>query len=374
MSSEQLNSQPAATQESSVAGPKTPGPNDAPSYQIAQDSLTQALTVSPLSSANQAPKAPVTFRLEQFEGPLDLLLFLIQNHELDISRLSLTKITDQYLAYVRLMQELCFDTASDFLVMAATLVQWKSKALLPVEPGSETLASEEDDSPLTPEDLLRQLREHQMFLAAGQQLAARPKLHEDVFARANARPPIERVWRAMDLSDLTLSMQDTLVRANRRKKILRKETVSLSTKIADFADRLTIGQTRAMRELLSLNPDRPEVVVTFLAGLELAKLKKMKLFQEGAYQDIYMKLLASLQGLAGEWTSEFENPIPKAETKTETLTDDPTKIPEGWAEGLESAAGAAGIANETAIQTSTHTTAAPILDQKQILTDANPRE
>ena len=78
-------------------------------------------------------RLPITVRLESFEGPLDLLLYLIQSHELDISRISITQITDQYLAYVQLLQELNFDTASEFLVMAATLLHWKSKAVLPQE-------------------------------------------------------------------------------------------------------------------------------------------------------------------------------------------------------------------------------------------------
>jgi segregation and condensation protein A len=72
-----------------------------------------------------ASRIPITVRLESFEGPLDLLLYLIQSHELEIARISISKITDQYLAYVRLMQELNFDTASEFLVMAATLLHWK---------------------------------------------------------------------------------------------------------------------------------------------------------------------------------------------------------------------------------------------------------
>src|ERR1700744_6016802 len=97
-------------------------------------------------------RVPITIRLETFEGPLDLLLYLIQSHELDISKVSIGKITDQYLAYVRLMQELNFDTASEFLVLAATLLHWKSRALLPQEDkanaqgqaGDEDIFSQED--------------------------------------------------------------------------------------------------------------------------------------------------------------------------------------------------------------------------------------
>src|ERR1043165_471146 len=103
-----------------------------------------------------AQRVPITIRLESFEGPLDLLLYLIQTHELDISRVSISKITDQYLAYVRLMQELNFDTASEFLVMAATLLHWKSKALLPQEQKQDGTAAVGEDGSFSQEDLVRQ--------------------------------------------------------------------------------------------------------------------------------------------------------------------------------------------------------------------------
>ena len=85
---------------------------------------------------------PFTIRLEQFEGPLDLMLYLIQSQELDISNVSITKITDQYLNTLKLMQELDFDIASEFLVMAATLILWKSKALMPKEEVDDALLEE----------------------------------------------------------------------------------------------------------------------------------------------------------------------------------------------------------------------------------------
>src|SRR6185437_7664843 len=186
-----------------------------------------------------ANRVPITVRLESFEGPLDLLLYLIQSHELDISKISLQTVTDQYLAYVRLMQELNFDVASEFLVMAATLILWKSKALLPREDGDSQTSSTEDEV-MSQEELIRQLLEHQRFLAAGQDLAGRPRLHEDVFTRPNRRPPIEKIWKEMQVTQLALSYQDNLVRARRRKQVLRKETVSLTEKIDQFAEKLRI--------------------------------------------------------------------------------------------------------------------------------------
>src|SRR3989337_2031266 len=111
-------------------------------------------------------RVPITVRLESFEGPLDLLLYLIQSHELDISRVSISKITDQYLAYVQLIEEINFDAASEFLVMAATLLHWKSRALLPKEEKLDAQGQPLVDEAASQEDLIRQLLEHQRFLEA----------------------------------------------------------------------------------------------------------------------------------------------------------------------------------------------------------------
>src|ERR1700733_1122499 len=103
-----------------------------------------------------AHRVPITVHLESFEGPLDLLLYLIQQHELDISKVSISKITNQYLTYVRLIQELNFDAASEFLVMAATLLHWKSRALLPQEPKLDAAGNLIEDGAFSQDDLIKQ--------------------------------------------------------------------------------------------------------------------------------------------------------------------------------------------------------------------------
>jgi segregation and condensation protein A len=240
---------------------------------------------------------------------LDLLLYLIQSHELPISKISVGAITDQYVAYIKLMQELNFDTASEFLVMAATLLQWKSKALLPDENKDGTKASAEDEV-FTQEDLIRQLLEHQRFRAAGESLAQLPRLHEDVFTRQNPRAAVVRVWKEMNITDLALGYQDMLVRQSKRTKILKKETVSLTEKIIELCGRLQPGVLTEMKNLLSMNPSRPEVVVTFLASLEFSRLKKLRLHQEGIYQPIFLELIETLKDFDLSLASGFnpENP------------------------------------------------------------------
>lgn len=253
-------------------------------------------------------RSPITVRLERFEGPLDLLLYLIQSHELDISTISVAKVTDQYLVTLRLMQELNFDVASEFLVIAATLIFWKSRAILPQENDGQAIAGAEEDLALSPEELLRQLLEHRRFLAAGDDLAQQPKLGEDVFTRPNSKPPIAKVWREMNITDLALSHQEMLVRERKRNQILRKETVSVGTKITEFADQLQVGVMTKLRSLLSAHADVPETVVTFLASLELSKLKKLRIYQEKAYDDIFLELLESLKGFKIGLATEFDLP------------------------------------------------------------------
>ena len=263
-----------------------------------------------------AHRIPITVRLDSFEGPLDLLLYLIQSHEMDINRVSISVLTDQFVAYVRLMQELNFDTASEFLLMAATLLHWKSKALLPQEAKPAEL-SDEEGLGLTQEDLIRQLLEHQRFLAAGKDIGQLPLLGEDVFTRPNRRPPIERVWKEMDISGLALSYQDTLVKARKRTTILKKETVSITDKILEFNDRLKIGVPTDFKDLLSPIAEKPEVVVTFLASLELSRLKKLRLHQEGTYQAILLELLETLRGFDLNMARGFDNPIAQAEAQVQ---------------------------------------------------------
>jgi segregation and condensation protein A len=280
-----------------------------------------------------ANRVPINIRVDRFEGPLDLLLYLIQSHELDVSKIAISRITDQYLAYVRLMQELDFDIASDFLVMAATLIQWKSKSLLPVDVDPNALLLGDEDT-LSPEDLLRQLMEHQRFLDAGQELARLPLLGEDVYQRPMTRKVTEKVWKSMEVTTLAFTFQDLLVKERKRTTILKKETVSLSEKIMDFSERMEVGRVVGMKSLLRDLNSRPETVVTFLASLELGRLKKMRLHQEKTYEEIYVELLESIKGFDTELARGFD----AVEAQVEKGISDAAAHGEGHAAGTAAAA------------------------------------
>ncbi len=249
---------------------------------------------------------PFLIRLEQFEGPLDLMLYLIQSQELDISTVSISKITDQYLHTLKLMQEMDFDIASEFLVMAATLILWKSRALMPKEEEAQT-SDEESELPLTQEELVRQLMLRQAYLESAGRIATLPLLGDDVFTRPNRRPPIEKIWKEMNVSSIATTFQDLLIREQRRKRVvMKKETVSLAEKLEEFGRRLTPKQVTALDTLITDKKIRGEWVVGFLASLELSRLKKLKIYQEQAFDPIYVELLEELAGFDVRQASGFD--------------------------------------------------------------------
>lgn len=247
-----------------------------------------------------------TVRLEQFEGPLDLLLYLIQSQELDISSVSISKITDQYLNTLKLMQEMNFDVASEFLLMAATLILWKSKAILPREEDPNAI---QDDIalPLTQEELVRQLLNRQRYLEMAGMIAQRPFLQDDVFTRPNKRPPVEKIWKEMNVSSLATTFQDLLIREQRRARVvMKKETVSLQTKIQEFGKRLTPHQLTALKDMVADVETRGEWVVAFLASLELSRLKKLKIHQDKTFDPIFIELVDTIIDLDLKLASGFD--------------------------------------------------------------------
>jgi segregation and condensation protein A len=255
---------------------------------------------------SRATTRPFTIRLEQFEGPLDLMLYLIQSQEMDISTVSISHITDQYLNTLKLMQEMDFDIASEFLLMAATLILWKSKALMPKEEDPNAVA-EENALPLTQEELVAQLLLRQRYLEMAGIIAERPFLGDDVFTRPTKRPPVEKIWKEMNVTAIATTFQDLLIREQKRARIvMKKETVSLQEKIIEFGRRLTPHQITSLETLIGDVNTRGEWVVGFLASLELSRLKKLKIHQENAFDPIFVELLETMIGFDTKQTSGFD--------------------------------------------------------------------
>jgi len=221
-------------------------------------------------------------RLQNFEGPLDLLLHLIKTNEVSIYDIPITLITSQYLEYIDLMQELDLDVAGEFLVMAATLIHIKSRLLLP-RPDPTQEDPEEDPR----EALMRRLLEHQKFKAAAELLHERETLRSAQWTRPDGaiaeiagespEPEIE-----VDLFSLISAFRAVVERAKSRPQLyLPSEQVPIEERIEQLMERLSETEACGFEDLFADMQTRAGLVVTFLALLEMIRLKLIRVFQSG---------------------------------------------------------------------------------------------
>jgi segregation and condensation protein A len=221
-------------------------------------------------------------RLDNFEGPLDLLLHLIKKHEVVIYDIPIAEITQQYLAYIDLMQELNLDVAGEFLVMAATLIHIKSRTLLPrADPAQED--PEEDPR----EALVRRLLEHQKFKAAAELLHERETLRSAQWTRPDG-PIAEIAGEApepeveVDLFSLIAAFRTVVERARTRPKVyLPSEQIPIEDRIEQLLAKLSETEACGFEDLFADVQSRAGIVVTFLAMLEMIRLKLIRVFQSG---------------------------------------------------------------------------------------------
>jgi segregation and condensation protein A len=226
-------------------------------------------------------------KLDRFEGPLDLLLHLIRKNELNIYDIPISLITEQYLGYIDLMQEMDLDVAGEFLVMAATLIHIKSRTLLPrPDPSQEDAGPEEDPR----EALVRRLLEHQKYKAAAELLHDRETLRGAQFGRPDAsvaraagddyEPELE-----VDLFSLLAAFKGVLERANRRPHmVLPPEQISIEDRMQQLLSRLSETEACGFEELFEDGDgSRAFMIVTFLAVLEMIRLKLIRVFQSGGF-------------------------------------------------------------------------------------------
>src|SRR5438045_3495215 len=258
--------------------------------------MFSARSVSPMKTIVDHPhdfeSAPDAFpiKLDQFEGPLDLLLHLIRKNEVNVHDIPIALITAQYLQAIELLQELNLDIAGDYLVMAATLIHIKSKMLLP---RPETAAGVDGDPEEDPRDaLVRRLLEHQKFKAAAGLLHEREQLRAAQWLRPDERvaeiagddyePELE-----VDLFSLLSAFQTVVERAKLRPKVvLPPEQVSVELRIEQLLARLSETEACGFEALFADVNDRGGLIVTFLALLEMIRLKLVRVFQSGSFGPI----------------------------------------------------------------------------------------
>ncbi len=229
-------------------------------------------------------------QLEIFEGPLDLLLYLVKKEEVDIYEVNLTKIATQFIEYVELMKELDLDIAGEFLVMAATLMYIKSRELLPKNQQVE--APEEDDEEDPRWELIRQLVEYKKFKDAAGRLQERELLQEQIYARVPGRPEFAvetpNVRPEVSIFDLVNAVSTILKRFGQRSQTrdVFEDKWSVSEKIEMIVDLVRDRPRLKFGELFETAAHRIEVVVTFLALLELIRMKQLRIEQNETFGDI----------------------------------------------------------------------------------------
>jgi segregation and condensation protein A len=227
-------------------------------------------------------------KLEVFEGPLDLLLFLIKRDEIDIHEISLERITRQYLEYLQAFKELNIDIAGEFVVMAANLIYIKSRSLLPVDQQPPDEDADEDDPRW---DLIRQLIEYKKFKEAAEQLHVRELEQERIFTResglhAVANAPLR--LGEVGIFQLISAFQNVLKRVDAREDLreIFGEHFTVSDKIDTILRRVADGARVRFSELFGEIASRVEIVVTFLALLELIRLKQVRAVQPNPFDEI----------------------------------------------------------------------------------------
>jgi len=260
----------------------------------------------------------ILVKIDRFDGPLALLLHLIQKEEMRIQDLNLTLITRQYLDYLQKMQDLNFDVAGEYLFMAATLLYLKS----------QTVADESQDQNLikisagelgleiqTRGDLIKRLEELERFQRLGQKLWGLPKKGHEIFVKAKVdRKVIENsILTPIDLQQLTETMMDLIRRDKKKYAVIKRDRLSIKEKLVRLKSMLKLGETTVFDKLLDENETGIiDKVITFISLLELARLKKLQIFQNEDKGSIYIEVKESLDSFDPESANGFE---PENETK-----------------------------------------------------------
>ncbi|ATC86864.1 segregation/condensation protein A [Pseudoalteromonas sp. NZS127_1] len=226
--------------------------------------------------------------LETFEGPLDLLLYLIKKHKLDVLELSIFSITEQYVSYVEMMTEFQLELAGEYLVMAALLAQIKSRLLLPVH---EELEEEEDPRA----ELIKRLQEYELFKQAAENLDDIPRVGRDIFIAHAAMPISEDTSQNLpdiELKDLMLALSDVMARAKTfEHHQITAEVLSTRERMSQILQQLSQANSAVVfNALFTPNEGRSGVVVSFIAMLELIKEGLVTCLQVSPESLIYVSL------------------------------------------------------------------------------------
>ncbi|HBK57283.1 MAG TPA: segregation/condensation protein A [Xanthomonadales bacterium] len=270
--------------------PGEPDPAAAARQQEMPLAIVRGMPLEKIPQDLYIPPDALEVILEAFEGPLDLLLYLIRRQNLDILDIPVAEITRQYIGYIEVMRELRFELAADYLVMAAILAEIKSRMLLPRSESAE----EEEDDPRA--DLVRRLMEYERYKQAAEDIDALPRMERDT-APVHAEVPDRNVIRLpppVDLREMLLALRDVLRRADLfSHHAIAREPLSVRQRMSEVLRCLEDGQFHDFTHLLDPAQGRLGVVVSFMALLELAKESLLDIVQDIPLGPIYVKSLAA---------------------------------------------------------------------------------
>ena len=243
---------------------------------------------------------PYDIKIDNFEGPLDLLLHLIRKNEMDLYDIPIAEITGQYLATIDAMQSLNLDIAGEFLLMAATLVHLKSRLLLPQS--EDEVNEDEEEDPRS--ELVRRLLEYQKYKEAATELDSRQLLGRDVFARQFPSPELaeqeEDGFQAIGLYDLVEALRGLICNVPEASyHEVTFEQLSVTERINHILSQLAGKDNLPFGDLFAPSPSRHEVVVSFLAMLELVKLRMVRLLQNTRFGTIWLFPAVPEEQMAG---------------------------------------------------------------------------
>jgi segregation and condensation protein A len=248
--------------------------------------IVQGQAITQLPKDLYIPPDALEVILEAFEGPLDLLLYLIRRQNLDILDINVAEITKQYIQYVEMMNSMQFELAAEYLLMAAMLAEIKSRMLLPRSNDEE----EEEEDPRA--QLIRRLQEYERFKIAAEDINELPRMNRDI-RQAVAEPPDRNLTRPepdVDLKEVLLALSEVLRRADMfESHHVEKEKLSTRERMTQVLDKLSGGQFMPFVNLFTVEEGRLGVVVTFLAVMELIKESLVEIVQSEAFGPIHVK-------------------------------------------------------------------------------------
>jgi segregation and condensation protein A len=262
----------------------------------------------------------ILVKVDRFDGPLALLLHLVQKEEMPIEELELNTITNQYLEYLQKMQDLNFDVAGEYLYMAATLLFLKSQSIADEVKDLDLLKTSASELGLeiqTRGDLIKRLEELERFQRLGQRLWGLEKKGHEIFVKPKVdRKAIENsILTPLDLQQLTETMMDLIRREKRKYTVVKRDRLSIKEKLIRLKSMLKVGDSTQFDKLLDENETGIiDKVITFISLLELARLKKLQIFQNEDMGTIYIEVKESLESFDVETADGFdpENPVQEA--------------------------------------------------------------